>query len=151
MRINNLHKRYRLNERLVKKIVLQTLKYCKIGERTELEFIFLGDDAIKKINKKYKNSGRATDVLSFYIDRKEFGLDPLGEIFISVDAAFRQSKIFGTNIGDEIALYVIHGILHLFGYDDLDAASRKKMFRKQEEVLAYLWKREDLSKVLTPR
>ena len=149
IKLSNLHKRYKLNERIAKRIITEILRLCKVPGDPELELIFLDDKAIRKINRRYKSSDRPTDVLSFYIDREEFGLGLLGEIFISLDAARRQSKIFGTSFPCEVVLYMIHGILHLFGYDDEDATRRKRMFKKQDEILKYLWKKENLSKVLT--
>ena len=147
----NRHKKYRVNERLVKKIILKILKYIGKPRDTELEVIFLADKAIRPINKTYKRRDAPTDVLSFKLDRDEFGSRKfLGEIFISIDRAKENSRRFKADFKEEIVLYVIHGILHLFGYDDEDAASKRRMSKKEKEILGYLCKREDLSKVLTP-
>jgi len=68
-----------------------------------------------------------------------------------LDRALENSRIFGTKFEDEVVLYVIHGILHLSGYDDETHDKQRRMSKKQDEILKYLWKKENLSKVLTPR
>ena len=152
VRVTNLNKRYKVNEHLVTKIITKILKSLKKEKQIELEAVFLDDKSIRKLNKRYKEEDAPTDVLSFKIDRKEFGEKRfLGEIFISIDTARRNSKVFGTDIGEEAVLYIIHGILHLFGYDDLRARDRLCMSKKQEKILCQLRKRQNLSKVLTPR
>ena len=75
----------------------------------------------------------------------------MGEIFISIDKALANSKIFKTTLEEEFTLYVIHGILHLTGYDDESRTGRVKMEAKQGKILEEICKREDLSKVLTLR
>lgn len=148
----NRHKSYRLNIRLVKKIAAHILKFCKVRRPIELELIFLDDRSIKILNKKYKGRDRATDVLTFDIDRRDFGSHVnLAEAYISVDRAAENAGTYGTQVSEELFLYVIHAILHIFGYDDESAAGRRKMFKKQDEILKHLWKKENLSKVLTPR
>jgi len=144
IRILNLHKKYRLNEPLVKKIIRQILKFCGKRKKIELGFVFLSDKAITAVNKRYKFKGSPTDVLSF-------DLDAAGEIFISLDRALENSRIFGTKFEEEVALYIIHGILHLFGYDDETPRDKRRMAKIQDEILKYLWKKENLSKVLTQR
>lgn len=144
IRILNLHKKYGLNEPLIKRVIRHILKFCGKRKKIELGFIFLSDKAITVINKRYKKEDHPTDVLSF-------DLDAAGEIFISLDRALENSRIFGTRFEDEVVLYVIHGILHLFGYDDETPRDKRLMSKEQNEVLRYLWKKENLSKVLTPR
>lgn len=150
--IVNLNKSYRLNEALLKEITRDILRYIKRPLTTELEFVFLDDRSMKAFNKRYKNRFASTDVLSFKIGRREFGSKKfLGEIFICLDTALRNSKIFGTRIGYEVTLYMIHGILHLFGYDDGKRSDRIRMAKKEGGILSLLCERRDLSKVLTPR
>ena len=148
----NLHKSYKIDEGFAQNVASKILKMLNTENRVELELIFLGDNAIKKLNKKYKFRNSPTDVLSFKIDRREFGQKVfLGEIVISLDTAFKNSKIFGTSFTDEVALYIIHGILHLFGYDDEKAEDRLRMVKKQGQILERLGRCKDLSKVLMPR
>ena len=139
-----MHNGYRVNTRLVKRIVSHVLKYCKRFGTVELELVFLTNKGIRPLNKRYKNEDRPTDVLSF-------DLGGMGEIFVSIDKALANSKIFKTTLEEEFTLYVIHGILHLAGYDDESRIDRVKMEAKQSKILEEICKREDLSKVLTLR
>lgn len=151
IRILNLHKAYKLNERLVEKIVTRVLKFCKKQKALELEFVFLDNKGIRELNKKYKRSNRPTDVLSFGMKRDEFGLPFYGEIIISLDRALENSKIFGTEFNREVTLYIIHGILHLFGYDDETVSEKRRMSERQLQILESICTKEKLSKVLTRR
>ncbi len=150
--VTNLNRAHKVNGPFIKKIIAEILKFLKQPRIAELEVVFLDDVAIRSLNKKYKKRNSATDDLSFKIDRDEFGVgSSLGEVFISLDTAFRNAGIFKTTFEEETVLYVIHGILHLFGYDDGKPKDRRRMSKKEEEILEYLCKREDLSKVLMPR
>lgn len=148
----NLHKSYKIDEAFAQGIASKILRMLKRENRVELELIFLDDNTIKKFNKKYKSENAPTDVLSFKIDRREFGQKIfLGEIMISLDTAFKNSEIFGVSFTEEIALYIIHGILHLFGYNDENPGDSLRMIKKQNQILERLCKCKDLSKVLMPR
>lgn len=150
--VENLHKCYRIDTNLVKRIVQDILKFVKRPRDLELGVFFLSDREIKALNKQYKKRDRPTDVLSFAIvSAGSGGGVPMGEIFISVDRARRNCKLYKNTIEDELMLYVIHGILHLFGYDDLKSDDRNEMSEKQEEVLKFLREKRNLSKVLTRR
>ncbi len=139
--VSNLNKRHRIDERFVAKLARMILKTLRKGD-LELEIIFLSDAAIKPVNKKYKDSDRATDVLSF-------DLDSCGQILISSDMALKNSRVFGTLFEKELVLYVIHGILHLLGYLDDKPRARSRMLRRQDSILEMLCAKVSLSKVLT--
>jgi len=149
--IINLNKACRINRKFFKRIAEDVLAFIK-KPKTTLEIIFLDNKSIKIFNKRYKKRDAPTDVLSFKIGRREFGNNSfLGEVLISSERAFENAKIFKTDFEEELVLYAIHGILHLFGYDDESPGDRSVMARKEKETLRYLCKREDLSKVLMPR
>lgn len=141
--VRNANKRFKLNEYLVKEIVVEILRILKKKREIDLEVVFLSDKEIQGVNKKYKHSDRPTDVLSF-------DLGSCGQILISSDAALRNSGIFNTPLEEEIILYVIHGILHLFGYNDETAVQKKKMSRKENFILKRLCQK-NFSKVLMPQ
>lgn len=136
--VKNLNRKFRINEKFIKKAAKDILSI--IHKQKGLEIIFLGDKEIKPINKKYKRRNAPTDVLSFE-------LDELGEIIISSDTALKNSEIFHTSFEEEIVLYVIHGILHLFGYDDGTVREKKRMSKKEDVILEALCQ-ENFSKVL---
>lgn len=141
--VKNLNKKHRINERFITGIAKEVLKILGKGSRIELGIVFLSDAAIKPINKRYRNRNRATDVLSF-------DLGPCGQILISSDTALKNSCIFRTSFEEEIILYVIHGILHLFGYDDETKTEKSRMSKKEKAVLNKLCRR-NFSKVLMPQ
>jgi probable rRNA maturation factor len=142
--VSNLNKKHRIDEKFVKKIAVNILKILKKPSNTKLEIVFLSDRAIRPLNRRYKGADRATDVLSF-------NLGSCGQILISSDMALRNSRVFNTALEEELVLYVIHGILHLFGYDDRMPKERSRMSGKQDAILEILCAKARLSKVLTRR
>lgn len=100
--------------------------------------IVLGDDSLlHKLNKKYLNVNAPTDVLSFPSGE----VDPdtqsyyLGDIVISLPRANEQASIAGHALVDELQLLVVHGTLHLLGYDHLKIADKKAMQAAQDKIL----------------
>ena len=149
---SNFHRLYKLNERFVSALARDILRIIGKDKAIDLELVFLDDKSIRRYNRMYRSRDRATDVLSFAIDRSEFGCKtPIGQIIISLDTALGNSRIYATSFAEEITLYIIHGILHLFGYDDERASDSRKMAVKQRKILDILWCSRDLSKVLMPR
>ncbi|MCM8761401.1 MAG: rRNA maturation RNase YbeY [Candidatus Omnitrophica bacterium] len=152
IKVTNSCKKYRLNESLLADLAAKTLNFIRKSGKIDLEIVFLDDDEIRKLNVRYKGYNKPTDVLSFYIERAEFGeRKPLGEIFISADTARRNSRVFGALLEEEMVRYIIHGILHLFGYDDRKVAQRSKMSKTEDRILRFLCRQNTLSKVLMPR
>ncbi len=141
--VSNLNKKHRINERFVRDIAKRILKALKKDD-AKLEIVFLSDAAIKRVNEKYKHSDKATDVLSFE-------LGSCGQVLISSDMAISNSRVWSTTPEKELILYVIHGMLHLFGYDDKKIRDRSRMSRKQDSILEMLCANISLSKVLTRR
>lgn len=93
------------------------------------------------MNKKYLGRAYATDVLAFDA-REHAGRAPAratlaGDIIISVDVARTNARLYGVPFTRELALYVIHGILHLLGYDDHTPRDVKRMRRKEQQLLEY--------------
>jgi probable rRNA maturation factor len=84
----------------------------------EITLAFVGERAIRTLNRKFRKKDRPTDVLSFSLGEK--GADGkfyLGDIVIAVPVAFRQSRAKGHGLDRELRLLAIHGFLHLLGYD----------------------------------
>jgi probable rRNA maturation factor len=152
IRVSNRNPSYKISELFLEKLAGIIMRSLKKAKDAEIEIVLLDDKGIRKLNKQFKKEDSATDVLSFRIDRDEFGRKKfLGEVVISLDTARRNSGLFGTEFEYEIVRYVIHGILHLFGYDDLTEKERTRMWQKQEKLLGELCRLENLSKVLTRR
>ncbi len=117
------------------------LAYLGIPE-AELSVVFAGDRAVRTLNRRYRGKDRTTDVLSFALREGPCpGLHPelLGDIVISVPVAERQAKETGHPLSREIELLLVHGLLHLLGYDhEQGPAEARRMQRKEQEVLERL-------------
>ncbi|MCU0343062.1 MAG: rRNA maturation RNase YbeY [Ignavibacterium sp.] len=101
---------------------------------SNLEINFVSEKSILQINKTYLKHNYSTDIVTFnYSDIKE-KID--GEIFISMDDAFSNSKKFKVSFSDELTRLVIHGILHLLGYDDSTITEKKIMKRLENKLLS---------------
>ena len=125
---NTLQRSLPVSQRRIKNLALKALKDLGLAS-WRIDFSFVGDRRMRALNREYHRTDLPTDVLAFdYGDRR-------ADIIISLDTARRNSRLYKTKFKDEVLLYVIHGILHLAGYRDLDRGGRKKMFEKQEELL----------------
>ena len=85
-------------------------------ENGEISLAVISDDQMRVLNARYLSHDWATDVLSFVHESDDQRLD--GEVIVSADTAQRESCRYGWRPADELLLYVIHGALHLIGYDD---------------------------------
>ena len=114
-----------------------TLKKEKL-DNVEFNVIFVDKDKIHEINKEYRGIDRETDVISFALeDDPDIKLDHriLGDIYICIEKAYSQAEEYGHSRLREIAFLMIHGLLHLLGYDHMEKEEEKIMFSKQEEIL----------------
>ena len=87
-----------------------------------------------QLNREHLNHDYPTDVLSFVLERSESSLD--GEVIVSADTAIARAAEFHLPPEDELLLYVIHGTLHLVGYDDKEASNRALMREQESRYLA---------------
>ena len=111
----------------------------KFDITSEFSITFIGDEEVQRINREYRKVDRVTDVISFALNdhvdmyHKEEAL--LGDIFISIPQMKRQSEMYGHSEKRELSFLVVHGLLHLLGYDHQTAEEEKVMFTLQKEVL----------------
>jgi probable rRNA maturation factor len=113
-----------------------TVKKCQPKE-VIVGILITGDAEMHALNREYRGIDQTTDVLSFnenFVD-PESGLDYLGDIIISIPRAKKLALEGGHTIEQEIQLLVIHGILHLSGYDHDTISKQKKMWLMQSEIL----------------
>jgi len=139
----------KIDSKFLKEITLGILTELKIG-RCELEINLLGAREMAALNETFLGHEGSTDVITFdYSEGKKrrTNVGISGEIFICIDDAIAQAKQFKTNWQSEIARYVVHGILHLFGYDDLKPHLRRKMKREENVLMRMLAKRFSLAKI----
>lgn len=108
-------------------------------KNVEFNVIIVDNERIHQINKEYRGIDRPTDVISFALeDNTDFpDLDCriLGDIYISLDKVYEQSKLYGHSFLRELAFLSVHGFLHLLGYDHMNLEDEKKMFSRQELIL----------------
>ena len=131
--------------------LIRTVLKAEGVTRAELSVVFVTDSQIKALNKRYLKHDRPTDVLAFDLrepveaPRKRGaaasrGKRLEGEIIVSAMTAARQAKAYHSTPAREAILYVVHGILHLCGYDDHGETDVKKMRAREREVMALLEK-----------
>lgn len=120
-----------ITEKEVSRVVEATLE-CENAD-LELSFVFVDDERIRVINRRFLEHDWATDVIAF--DLGDDGPGPSGEIYVSVETARREAKERGIEPAAEMLFYCVHGTLHLLGYDDKDVPSRRRMHRRQREIL----------------
>ena len=103
-----------------------------------LNIAFVDDETITSINQRYLNKAKFTDVLSFDLrdDKDDEAID--GEVVVSCQRACAQAKDLGVDVDEELLRYVIHGTLHLMGYEDGTKADSRRMRLAEDEVLAGL-------------
>lgn len=127
-----------------RKIILSSLKKKakKVleGEKKEnfnLSIALIGGEAMKKLNKKYRSKDKKTDVLSFGGDGKPKDLfRNFGEVIICLEAAEGNAKKFGNSFNKELEQVLVHGILHLLGFNHEEGPEgASRMFRRQERYL----------------
>ncbi len=94
---------------------------------------FLTDKAIQALNKRYLKHNCPTDVIAF-----NYG-NASADIAISYETAQRNSRTYKSSVTRELILYILHGMMHLAGYDDCRTADKKKMFAKQERIFKGLF------------
>lgn len=103
----------------------------------EISLAFVDNPTSRRLNKQYLDHDEPTDVLSFPLSGP--GAKKLaGELVLGAEVALEQAKERGHDVQAELALYVIHGLLHLCGYDDKKPDSEKEMRRRERHYLGEL-------------
>ena len=124
--------KYRIrNSRELKKYIEKVIR----EERKvpgDLNFILTNDDKIKRINREFMGRNYTTDVIAFnYNEGKTIN----GELYVSLETVFKNSKIYGVSFRKEVIRVIIHGVLHLCGYNDKESSESIAMKEKEEEYL----------------
>jgi probable rRNA maturation factor len=160
--IKNRQRAIPLNTRLLRTLTGTLLKDLLKIEQFDLAIHIVRAPEMARLNEKFLQHNGSTDVITFdYGDtvlpasRRQIQVDlPAGcrkhvhgEIFICIDDARTQARQFRTSWQSEVARYVIHGILHLRGFDDIRAADRRKMKREENRLLKEVGRRFPLRKL----
>ncbi|MFC2028748.1 rRNA maturation RNase YbeY [Chloroflexota bacterium] len=128
------------DQSLLKKPAQTVLEVSQQGMESDLTILLTDDGQIREMNNKYRDLDEATDVLSF----SSMESDPdtsrlyLGDVIISYDRAVDQARLADHDLLVEMQLLVVHGVLHLLGFDHANLEQRSKMWDSQEKILAKL-------------
>ncbi len=122
-----------------KKIIASVLKYQEV-DNVVVTLIITDDEAIAHINKTYRKKKGPTDVISFAYREAPMphltATEHLGDIFISLETARKQAIEYGVTLKEELKRLLIHGVLHLLGYDHEQSSYKKrKMQKKEKEIM----------------
>ena len=105
---------------------LPTMKKTELNKLREVSVLFVSDRRMAALHHQFMNESCPTDVMTFQH----------GEIVISADTAFRNARKFGNPLNRELRLYIVHGLLHLHGFDDRNEASAGKMRTAEAKILS---------------
>ena len=128
---------------LVRRAVCATLEYEKVRDDCAVSVTFVSNRIIRGINREYRDTDRATDVLSFpqaengnLADAFDGERIQLGDIVLSLERAREQAELYGHSYEREIAFLCVHSVLHLLGYDhETGEEDEKDMRRRQRAVM----------------
>lgn len=128
----------------LRRVAVAAIKAEGVDHPVELGIVLAEDEEVQRLNREYRGQDRSTDVLSFSLEEDvELPSQPgeprmLGEVVISYPQAMRQSAEYGHPLEREVAFLLVHGILHLLGYDHEKPQDEAAMFGRQETILAGL-------------
>ena len=133
----NLHPRLSFSDERLEAFFQAIFSLYPQGPTGELSLVFMERSAHNKLHGEFLKDFRPTDVITFPADSEE---NMAGEICISVDQAWEESLARGIPFVQELSLYLIHGWLHLVGFDDLEKVERQQMRFEEERSLNHIEK-----------
>lgn len=140
--IKNLQTKIPVLQARIKNVVRQTLRYYRVS-KAEISVVFLTEAHMKRLNSRHLKHNYPTDILTF--DYRVSPKDPLlrAEIVLCPSVAMRNAHVFNTDVRQEIDRYLIHGILHLCGYDDSSPVEKARMTGEEDRILGRMRRRPD--------
>ncbi len=144
----NQHSGYEVRSDVVKRLLKRGLEIIPTSHVAksihEIDIVFTDDKEIKKLNSAYRAKNKPTDVLSFSQTEGEDldFIESLGDIIISLDTAKKQAKQYKVTFEEEVLRLLMHGMLHLLGYDHVDVPEEvaEEMRAREDELQAALGK-----------
>ena len=138
LHIQNNQRKIKIDRRKIRSTIFKILKILDCADK-EISLSFVDDIKIKQLNKQYLGKDKATNVLSFSLQEDEYGnINPqiLGDIVISVETAQKDAVYGNLTVDQEINFLIIHGLLHLLGYDHENTTKKEtsKMRKKEREL-----------------
>ena len=135
-------------EAMITTVVNETIKQENLtNEMLECSFIFVDNEQIREINANYRQKDAVTDVITFAIEDEMPGEIKiqgipmprmLGDVFISLPRTREQAERYGHSFERELSFLAVHGCLHLLGYDHMEDEEKKRMRKREEEILGDL-------------
>ena len=138
----------RIDKRWLRRLVKESLRAHSLEAQVELSLLVTDDATVRELNKTYRGKDKATDVLSFALEADRRGgaaagfvMPPgemvhLGEVIVSYPKAVEQAAERLHPVEDELALLVVHGVLHLLGYDHDKPGREREMRSLEHRVLS---------------
>lgn len=129
--------------RKINQVAAICLQEEEIPEEAEVDLLFVDNEAIQEMNREYRNKDSATDVLSFPMYEADEAIDEeeeilFGDIVISLERAQEQCQEYGHSLEREVMYLLVHGLLHLAGYDHIEDEDKKQMRAQEEALLAVI-------------
>lgn len=134
IRVRNLQRRVRVNVRGLEKQAARALQVCLQLNKTrattlrsliEINVVLVSDERMASLHQQFLHESGPTDVLTF----------EHGEIVISAETAAENARTFKNPVARELLLYIVHGLLHLHGFDDRTQGARRKMEAIQKKII----------------
>ncbi len=130
-------------EQKINEVAAICLKEEQIPEEAEIDLLFVDNEAIREMNREYRDKDSATDVLSFPMYEADEEIDDedeilFGDIVISLERAQEQCEEYGHSLEREVMYLLVHGLLHLSGYDHMEEEEKKVMRAQEEKLLAVI-------------
>ena len=141
------------DRKMIKKLMTRLIELSRVADNPEWIFnvVFVNDKVMTRLNMECVGHEGSTDVITFsYIDDMSslFPGDTAVELCICADVAWREGeKRSDSSYARELTLYIAHGLLHAAGEDDLDEKSRRRMRRREREVMAQIETEFELDKI----
>ena len=135
--VRNLQRKIRIDVANLEEFAAKALRAClqlpkprptELTELREISVVLVSDRRMASLHRQFLNQAGPTDVLTFQH----------GEIFISVETARRNARVFGSSLARELRLYIIHGLLHLHAFDDQTESEAREMQKTQQQILRRL-------------
>jgi len=129
-----------IDSKLLEKAALETLSVVRPASEADLSIVITDDPGMQKLNHEFRKINRPTDVLAFPSDDvdPDTGRRYLGDVILSIQKAQAQAAAGNHTLEDELQLLVVHGVLHLAGYDHAEESEKERMDSLQKKILTRL-------------
>ncbi len=132
VRVHDRQRKLAIDRAALEQFAARALPFCASEEGsvltilTEIDVLLISDRRMAELHERFMQIAGPTDVITFQH----------GEIFLSVETAQRQAEEHQTSLENELRLYLVHGLLHLHGFDDCEPDARERMHSAQEKIVA---------------